>query len=223
METCKLDVWAIQYFPEAVESAIDCIVAADPKGSGKKDVFFEGFDSRLTVGDKEIKTYFDSAYFSSEKGILILLMQGGKLTPGRFRTLLDNRGITDYVSVRSNIIPYNHEESNNKELWFAKEGYVLKDALNESLELGIDTCEYFPNIRGGLVLGFPSDIRIANLPIHGVIVLEDKIVLILDQGIKENIKVEEALKILEEKGITPNIKEDLNLPVEDYKILIKGQ
>lgn len=223
MEICKLDVWAIQHNPNYAETTIASLLKTDEKRAGQNDTFIEGFTSKLTIGNKEVKTYFDSAYFSSKKNALILLMQGGKITPERFHTLLENNDISYYITIKSNIIHFNEPEHDNKELSFAKNKNSLFRALDDSLEDGINTCEYYHNAQGNLSLYFSSQIGLTYIPINGVIVLEDKIILILAQGLEDNLSFEEVLRLLNNKGFIISIKDDTTIPDEDYKRLVKGQ
>ena len=127
------------------------------------------------------------------------------------------------MTIKSNIIHFNEPEYDNKELSFVKNKNSLFRALDDSLEQGINTCEYYHNVQGSFTLDFSSQIGLGYIPINGVIVLEDKIILILAQGLEENLHYEELLRLLHNRGFIISIKEDLNIPDEDYKRLVKGR
>lgn len=222
MEICKFDVYAIQHRLLKADTAIRSMLAYGNTNQNKPDVFYEGLTSNLILGQCILGTKFDSAYISPEKNTMVLLMQEGKMTPGRFRILLDQYGITNYILIKSTEIKMDKPKTNGRELCFVKNDEGLTKELEDSQKKGIDTCEYFYNVDGILSLEYPYEVFVAKLQIRGVIVLEDKVVLLLEQGLKENLKPADVLRTFEKNNIFPSMRNDLSIPEEKLKQLVKS-
>lgn len=212
MKNSNLDVWVIQHFPEEIETAL----------SGVKDsetnMLFTNCVSYLRIGNDKIPVHFDTAFYSEESDRLILLMKKGKLTEEKFRRILENKKIGYNEVCFYKPIPTKDRES--KELWFARDGYVLEDALKDSKKNGIDTCDFYPAVKGRLELrhslGENKGVSAFDAQnIRGVVVLEDKIVLHIDGRQDSNISYKQALKILYDNDMNVSIhKTERDIPRE---------
>ena len=204
MTNSNYDIWAIQHQPEEIYNAIEGL-----EGS-QNNTLYTNCKSNLRVGEKKLFVQFDTALMCEDKERLILLMKDGKLTPDQFRSILEQRKIPYNEVHFMNSIPYPQEEL--KEIWFARERYVLEDALKDSISKGVDTCSYYPHLSGRLELRYPLDEEVFTIldrqAIRGAMVLEDKIILLMSNSKDMNIKFPEALRILQEQDVTPTIITD---------------
>ena len=68
---------------------------------------------------------------------------------------------------------------------FAIDKYVLDEALRDSKNRGCEVCEYYPDINGCLELRYLSGegnyVMLHRQLIHGVILLDDKIIMLMSQ------------------------------------------
>lgn len=119
-------------------------------------------------------------------------------------------------------ISYTEEQAdeNIPELWFAREEYVLRDALNDSIEQGNITCDYYPLLQGFLNLNYsansiPFNYNVDGRKILGVIALEDKMILLINNGNDDrNISPFQAHRIMEELGVSVNVHSDSEFNIE---------
>ena len=176
----NLDVWAIQYYPEELLTALTQIKEG-------MNIIYSNLTCAFRIGSKDIKTrQFDTILYNEESDILIMLMRGGQAKKeDMIKYLEDNNKQYTEVSFAPTIEYYRDSDS-IPELWFAREEYVIKDALNDSKIKGINYLEYYPNVIGNINLGYitnsnNSNISIDGRSIKGLIKLEDKIVLIINQ------------------------------------------
>ena len=176
----NLDVWAIQYYPEELLTALTQIKEG-------MNIIYSNLTCAFRIGSKDIKTrQFDTILYNEESDILIMLMRGGQAKKeDMIKYFEDNNKQYTEVSFAPTIEYYRDSDS-IPELWFAREEYVIKDALNDSKIKGINYLEYYPNVIGNINLGYitnsnNSNISIDGRSIKGLIKLEDKIVLIINQ------------------------------------------
>lgn len=208
MSNTNLDVWAIQHYPEEAFEAVKNV------RKSKKNILFRGCVSSLTLGSQEIKVYFDTVFFSEESDLIMFLMKDGEFTGEDLKNYLKSQAIPC-----SDILLKTHEEQKTepeKEIWFARERYVLEDAIQDSLDRGNDTCTYYPLVKGNFEVSCftkrgekaPIDGR----DIEGVIELEDKIVLLIQQGEARNLCMKDAMSILDLYEINTSIYTQTELP-----------
>lgn len=210
MKNSKFDVWAIQHYPQEMATALEGVK------SSPRNTLFTNCTSYLRVGDRVLHVHFDRALYCEESQRLILLMQNAQLSTDEFRKMLDERGI-EFQEVRF-IKTKGMKNEKTRELWFAQTPEVLEDALKESKAKGIDTCDYYPEIRGVLELRYlcPDNFKMITFDsqlIRGVEVLDDKIVLNLKQGGKKQVEYHDVLKLLQQYDYAPSIRKGVyNLP-----------
>ena len=124
----------------------------------------------------------------------------------------------DYLEELLIPVPQETIDENIPELWFAREEYVLRDALQESIALGNTSCDYYPLVEGAISLKYDETYKtlshsLDGRNILGVIVLEDKMVLMINGLDPRNLKPGQVKKIIEEMGISANI-----LPNREFNI-----
>ena len=91
MESSKLDIWAIQHYPEEVENALNRIT------DNNSNVLFTNCISILHMSDRKFKIEFDTAFFSDKDDTLIVLMRGSKMTREEFIERLKRRNRKIYT------------------------------------------------------------------------------------------------------------------------------
>lgn len=150
-------------------------------------------------------------------------MKDGIATADQIRQYLEKQGlkyheVTFYKDLEEKLlqelsIPYEKEKYDEDipELWFAREEYVLKDALNDSIAKGNTTCDYYPALEGILSLNYssnqsPANFNVDERKIFGVISLEDKMILIINNGNDpRNLNPLQVQMILDELNVSTNI------------------
>ena len=217
----NLDVWAIQKHPKELFTALENVK------TDKGDlILFTNLECKFLLGGKKVERSFDtSLYYDAENGndALILLMKDGIATADQIRKYLEEKGfqyheVSFSKGLKENLlkefaIPYEEEkqDENIPELWFAREEYVLRDALNESIEKGNTTCDYYPALEGVLSLNYSSNERLSSFSvdgrkISGVIALEDKMILMINNGDDpRNLNPLQIQMIMDELNISTNI------------------
>lgn len=217
----NLDVWAIQKYPNELFTALENVK------TDKGDlILFTNLECDFLLGGQKVKRSFDtSLYYDAENGndALILLMKDGIATADQIKNYLKEQGlkyheVTFSKGLKESLlkefaIPYEEEEQDEKipELWFAREEYVLKDALNDSIEQGNSTCDYYPTVEGILSLNYssnkrPSSFSVDGRKIFGVIALEDKMILMINNGDDpRNLDPLQVQMVMDELNISANI------------------
>ena len=238
----NLDVWAIQKHPKELFTALENVK------TDKGDlILFTNLECKFLLGGKKVERSFDtSLYYYAENGndALILLMKDGIATADQIRKYLEEKGfqyheVSFSKGLKENLlkefaIPYEEEkqDENIPELWFAREEYVLRDALNESIEKGNTTCDYYPALEGVLSLNYSSNERLSSFSvdgrkISGVIALEDKMILMINNGDDpRNLNPLQIQMIMDELNISTNIHSsnefDISKPYQS-KAMIKHE
>ena len=238
----NLDVWAIQKHPKELFTALENVK------TDKGDlILFTNLECKFLLGGKKVERSFDtSLYYDAENGndALILLMKDGIATADQIRKYLEEKGfqyheVSFSKGLKENLlkefaIPYEEEkqDENIPELWFAREEYVLRDALNESIEKGNTTCDYYPALEGVLSLNYSSNERLSSFSvdgrkISGVIALEDKMILMINNGNDpRNLNPLQVQMVMDELNVSANIhsaKEfDISKPYQS-KLLKKNE
>lgn len=225
----NLDVWAIQYHPE------ELLVALQQLKDGI-NIIYSNCTCDLKIGSQTIKNrQFDTILYNEESDILILLMRGGKATKQDIIKYLEkNNKQYGEVTFDSTAFDDYYDSDNVPELWFAREKYVLDDALEDSKRQNIMTCEFYPLIDGtmnlGYIIGVEEQISIDDRIFKGLLKLDDKLVLIINQsnnvdkkGKCRNMSVDDILNTMIEHNINYEliIDHEPNLNVNNFSTLRK--
>lgn len=226
----NLDVWAIQKYPKELYTALENV-----KTDTGDLILFTNLECNFELNGKRVKRNFDtSLYYDAGNGndALILLMKDGIATADQIREYLEKEQLKYHeVSFSKDLtkelaegfdISYTEEQDdeNIPELWFAREEYVLRDALNDSIEQGNTTCDYYPLLQGFLNLNYsansiPFNYNVDGRKILGVIALEDKMILLINNGNDDrNISPFQAHRIMEELGVSVNVHSDSEFNIE---------
>ena len=201
MERSNLDIWAIQEDPEEINPAVEGVE------SSSTNLLFGNCISYLRLGRKKINVQFNTAFYSEDSDRLILLMKDGAISEEQLKEALDQRGI-----FYNEVYLLRHDkksQSDIKTLWFAREVDVLDSALKDSRKKGIDTCDYYPEVKGRFELRYVVDEdsvdELDSQKIRGVVVLDDKLVLMINNGENKNAYYHQILKVLQKNDMAPNI------------------
>ena len=226
----NLDVWAIQKYPNELYTALENV-----KTDTGDLILFTNLECDFELNGQAVKRSFDtSLYYDAGNGndALILLMKDGIATANQIREYLEKKQLRYHeVSFAKDVtkeLPedfdnvYNEEkdDENIPEIWFAREEYVLRDALNDSIEQGNTTCDYYPLLQGFLSLNYITNSTLSSYSVDGrkilgVITLEDKMILLINNGNDErNISPFQAHKIMEELGVSVNVLSDREFNIE---------
>ncbi len=239
----NLDVWAIQKHPKALYTALENV-----KTDTGDLILFTNLECSFTLGGKKVQRSFETALYyddqENNQDALILLMKDGQATPEQIREYLEKESLKYHeVSFAKDLkkelleefdIPHKEEKQNEAipELWFAREEYVLRDALTESIKMGNTTCDYYPLLQGFLNLNYTdnntdsiqdSSHNIDGRRILGVIALEDKMILMINsENDYRNLSPFQVHKVMEELGISVNVHQPTEFNIENpYQSKIK--
>ena len=183
MEKKNYDIWAIEHYPKEVYDAIDGLEKTT------NNTLFTNCRSHLRVERTILPIQFDSALISEDIQRLVLVMQNGPLGKKEFQRILQKKHIPfDKVHF---MWTQPEEQQELKEVWFAADIGVLQDGLKDSREKGVDSCEYYPDMKGTFELRYPLEGEDDENPdwfvleeqgIRGVVLLEDKLVMLMDNN-----------------------------------------
>lgn len=203
MKNSDLDIWAIQDSQEEIHLALENV-----KSSGT-NILFRNCICTFKIEDTDINVLFDTMFYAEDSDTLILLMRNGALTSKALKYELDKRNIY-YNEVVFDDNDFTYEaDKDAKPIWFAREKYVLNDALKDSKEQGFNKCKYYPNVTASLEMGYLTSTlskeKVDGRNFKGLIELEDKIVLLVNQNDKRNVDMREVFQIIEKIGIMINV------------------
>ena len=209
----NLDVWAIQFYPEELETALGKI-------EDGMSIIYSNCTCNFKIGNQEIKNrQFDTFLYNEDSDVLIMLMRGGKATKEDMIKSLEEKGKEYHEVTFANPVEDYENTDEISELWFAREKYVLKDAINDSKSRGINSCEFYPLVTGSLELGYISNTdnpySVDGRLFNGLVKFDDKLVFIINQpdnitkdGTIRNMWPCNVLDILKENGIECTVSMD---------------
>ena len=202
----NLDVWAVQTDPTEIYTALEQV----------KDgisIIYSNCTCNFKIGSQEISTrQFDTFLYNEESDVLIMLMRGGKATKEDMIKYLEEKGKKYHEITFANPVEEYENTDDIDPIWFAREKYVLEDAIKDSKKNGITSCEFYPFLTGSLNFGYISNSNnaysIDGRLFRGLVKLDDKLVLIINQrenidanGKMRNMSNQDVLDILKSNGI----------------------
>ena len=175
----NLDVWAIQYYPEELLTALNNI-------RDGLSIIYTNASSTLKIGDQTIiGRNFDTFLYNEDSDILIMLMSGGKVTKEDMISYLENNS-KRYVEVTFEEDQY-IDEDNIPEILFARDLNVIEDAIKDSINKKKYNCTIYPSCRGLFELEYTSKkygkTEIDGRNIKDIIKFKDKIIFILNDNV----------------------------------------
>lgn len=198
------DIWAIQYYPEVLQTALENIK------TGEKVILYKNCSSKFKIGDKLISNrQFDTILYSEESDLLILLMRGGKATYEQIIIFLSKNKINYIEQDLKEINKEDYEDGDDiPELWFAREKYVVQDGINESKEKGIKKLKYYKNVQSQLLIGNNDKYETIELRCKGIIQLKDKLIMIINHNYNKNMSEQQVIDCIINSNIQYEIDED---------------
>lgn len=183
------DIWAIQYYPEVLQTALENIK------TGEKVILYKNCSSKFKIGDKLISNrQFDTILYSEESDLLILLMRDGKATYEQIIIFLSKNKINYIEHDLKEINKEDYEDGDDiPELWFAREKYVVQDGINESKEKGIKKLKYYKNVQSQLLIGNNDKYETIELRCKGIIQLKDKLIMIINHNYNKNMSEQQVI------------------------------
>lgn len=200
----NLDIWAIQFYGNELYNALSNIKKEGP------NILFTNCMSQLKIGKNNIiSRQFDTCLYSEENDLLILLMRDGEKTSQDIRDYLNERGIPFHEVIFSNLEDKYKNDPEVPELWFAREKYVLEDAIKDSKEKNNYSCVFYPNVNSKLSIRYHNE-RELSIPLDkrlfkGLIKFDDKLVLMINQGDVRNMNTQDIISTLMSHGLIIDI------------------
>lgn len=229
----NLDVWAIQYLPSELKTALDNIKTDNDL------ILYTNLLCKFNLGNEAITSrQFDTALYSEENDVLVLLMRGGEATADDIRDYLEKKGFLYHEVCFATPVDSHKDDLSIPELWFAREEYVVQDALEDSIARNVKReFEYYPFLEGNLDLDYGTNIygdedleqnKHGDYPVdgrlfRGLIRLQDKVILLIYQGEQRNVTAMQVGEIAKRNGFACTILEnqDFSLAKMEKKKLVK--
>lgn len=217
----NLDIWAVQ------EDGSEIFTALDQIKSGVS-IIYDNCVCNMSIGSNVIHCReFNTVIYNEESDVIILVMKTSSATKEDAIRYLSEKNLP-FVEVT-----FMEQEDRNDELdvpiiWFAREAYVLEDAIKDSVEKGEQSCTYYPIIKGDLKLNYINNNfapeQVDGRLFRGLISFEDKIILLVSQkenvdenGNSRNVTKDAVLELLDKYGITPNFDYDDDITFKKKK------
>ena len=180
----KLDVWSPQYNYKDITSALNGWKNEDI-GDGET-ILFSNLRCYFNLGGKVVPSkQWDTFLYSPNNDKLVMLMRDGAVSYDDLKRELDNRGIIYHEVVFSDQEPLYSDDSSLPQFWTARD----KDVLNEFIEDSVKNENshrgvYYPKLKGSIELSYETTNKGKIVPVEGriidgVIVMEDKVILLL--------------------------------------------
>lgn len=207
----NLDIWAVQEEKEEIFTALEQI-------KGGLSIIYDKVACEMMIGSNNITNrLFDLFLYNEESDTLIMVMKGSKASKEDMIHYLEQHNLK-YVEVTfleedvDNQISEKKEEVEVPELWFARDAYVLDDALDSSLERNVNSAVIMPNVMGDLSLFYTNIFGHTEVVdgrlFKGLVSLPDKLVLLVNQGDeKESISISTLEKKIQDRGFIYSIDE----------------
>ncbi len=212
-----LDIWAIQNYPNEIYTALKNII--------NDVVIFKHLICKFKIGNKLVQTcLYDSVIYSEGSDTLIMLKRDGKAEIQQAEKYFDEHEI-DYQVVDFMPTEQTQIEGENKEFWFARDIYVVEDAVEDSIEKGNTSCKYDPSVKSSIIFKYPvhkklEDSQVLNarfldneflfkISFRGLVEFEDKYILSTISKVQNNIHYSDIMDILERHKINVQIDENL--------------
>lgn len=202
----NLDIWAIEFSEKELDKALSNI-----KNEGT-NILYTNCISELKLGENSyISKQYDTCIYNKENDLLILIMRNEEKTNHKVREYLNNKNILFHEVRFTNLNDVYVEDTNVPKLWFARDKEVLENAIKNSKNKGIDTCDFYPQVESELIMNYqgiehnnPFDGRI----FKGLVKLKDKYVFIINQGDPRNMKNDDVVSVLMHQNMTIYISQE---------------
>ena len=214
----NLDVWAIQHYPGELQTALSNILT-----DSKNNILFHNCVCSMELGGELFSSrQFDTMLYAEDSDTLILLMRDGVATADDIKSYLNEKNIL-YHDVFFEPLEDEYQNNNSiKELWFAREAYVLRDALDDSKQKGYSMVTYYPSINGFLKLQYITMqeqlFSVDGRNFQGMIDCPDKTVLLID-GDERSLTERQVYSILDQQRMHVIVDPSTNVPCKEKKLV----
>ena len=209
-----LDIYAVQGISEELPFALDNIKTDDA-------IIFENAIIELKIDEEKIMDkIFCCVIYSEESDVMIMIMKNSPVTSEDAKNYLDSKGIK-YHTVT--FIEDEHEyetEVTTPEIWFARDSQVVEEAVCDSKSKSLEslTFTFNPETKSRLKFHFLTSAEKnkitfdGKIRFKGMIKLEDKIVLLVDQeDITDKSIKKSVIKILKKHGFSGDLNTEATL------------
>lgn len=213
----NLDIWAVQEDETEIQTALEQI-------KGGLSIIYDKVTCEMMIGSNNVQNrLFDLFLYNEESDTFIMVMKGSKASKEDMISYLEQHNLK-YVEVTFldddiDNISDEKEEVDVPELWFARDTYVVEDAIDSSIERGVSTATIMSNVMGDLALFYTNNYGhtevVDGRMFKGLVSLPDKIVMLVNQGDEsKNIKLEDLEKIMLDKGLIYSIDESNDIKLD---------
>ena len=202
----NLDVYAIQNYKDETREALKNV-----KKDSYSNFLYVNCISTFKIGERSFNRTYDMCFYSEESDIVIFFARG-MISEEEVIKYLDEMNF----SINRFIEQEDKYQNDDKipEVWFAREKYVLEDAVDDSLSKDINKCIYYPELPAEISLGYEADnshvYDIEGRICKGVVLFKDKMILLVNQNDKRNLKEKDVMDVLKEKGIACEVVRKAN-------------
>ena len=195
-----LDVWAIQNYKDETIKALKNV-----KKDSKGNILYLNCICKFKIGERKIENRTFDACFYSEESDTVILFARGRITEQEIEKYLQDANV-EYTTIRFIENKKEYEDDRDfPEIWFARDRYVLEDAINDSLKKRINCCEYIPNIESFVSLFYRDNDgekhEIEGRLLKGMLIFNDKVIFPIKQRDYRNMNEDQIRKVLDKKGI----------------------
>ena len=195
-----LDTWTIQNNSDELYLALEKIATNDV-------IIYNNVISSLKINKQLVKhCQFETIIYSEESDTAILLTRDGKVKSQMAEKYFDEHGILYTVINFMDLNKHYKRVDDLNPFWFARDGYVVRDAIEDSLNKNITSCKYYPAVKGKLLFKYRQSDNgdycpFMRISFKGIIKLKDKYVLTTLSPNQFNLHEEDVMEILNEYDI----------------------
>ena len=203
----NLDIWSIQ------EDASEIFTALAQIKRGVS-IIYDNCVCGMSIGSNIIHSReFSTAIYNEESDVIILVMKTSKASKEDAVKYLSEKGLP-FVEVTFTETEEKSDDFDVPVIWFAREAYVLEDAIKDSVQNNKLDCTYYPVLQGDLRLNYVNNDnayeKVDGRLFKGLLEFEDKLILLVNQadnvdanGNSRNVPPEDVLEILNKYSIKP--------------------
>lgn len=208
----NLDVWAVQKNPNELVVALERV-----KKDSKNNILFSNCSCYMQIGSHSIvNKQFDTLLYAEDSDTFVLVQKNGDVGAEDIRNYLKKKDILFHEVVFE--LPDEFEEQSSdelKEIWIAREKTVFMDAVKNSKEQGFTHCEFYPEVTGNLDLQYftfdQQKKEFEGRDFQGVVEFPDKIILLVQQQDKRNMKEREVYQVLSSQKVSVQVNYNTEL------------
>ena len=228
----QLDIWAANKNPNDIQYPLGKILErVEEKRKHGEEIeplgVFVNCVSKFTIGDREIERYIDTLVLSKQLDVAFCIMSTRCFDEEFTETTVDIQRVVDFF-YDNNIkfkassgkpLGFKDEKTNIPETWFIREGYVLKEFLNDSRNNGCEECIIHPDIECKIVVGQYSYEtgefhEVWGVNFKGLIATKNSWGLLTNENYPNNLSTDEAIKTIEKEGFSYKVGSD---PFEEVR------